>query len=140
MSKEKIKVNWQKNLSFLAEVNNHNLILDASEQVGGENKGPRPKPLLMAALAGCTGMDVVSIFKKMRVELDDFNVYVEGDITEEHPKQFTSMHIIYEFKGKNLPEEKLQKAVDLSDERYCGVSAMFKKAIKITHEIRILED
>lgn len=140
MSKEKIKVNWQKNLSFLAEVNNHNLILDASEQVGGENKGPRPKPLLMAALAGCTGMDVVSILKKMRVELDDFNVYVEGDITEEHPKQFTSMHIIYEFKGKNLPEEKLQKAVDLSDERYCGVSAMFKKAIKITHEIRILED
>jgi len=140
MTKEKIKVNWQKNLSFLAEVNNHKIVLDASEQVGGENKGPRPKPLLMAALAGCTGMDVVSILKKMRVELDDFNVYVEGDITEEHPKQFTSMHIVYEFKGKNLPEEKLQKAVDLSDERYCGVSAMFKKAIKITHEIKILED
>ena len=140
MTKEKIKVNWQKNLSFLAEVNNHKIVLDASEQVGGENKGPRPKPLLMAALAGCTGMDVVSILKKMRVELDDFNVYVEGDITEEHPKQFTSIHIVYEFKGKNLPEEKLQKAVDLSDERYCGVSAMFKKAIKITHEIKILED
>ena len=140
MTKEKIKVNWQKNLSFLAEVNNHKIVLDASEQVGGENKGPRPKPLLMAALAGCTGMDVVSILKKMRVELDDFNVYVEGDITEEHPKQFTSMHIVYEFKGKNLPEEKLQKAVDLSDERYCGVSAMFKKAIEVTHEIKILED
>ncbi|HZH72066.1 MAG TPA: OsmC family protein [Mariniphaga sp.] len=140
MTKEKIKVNWQKNLSFLAEVNNHKIVLDASEQVGGENKGPRPKPLLMAALAGCTGMDVVSILKKMRVELDDFNVYVEGDITEEHPKQFTSMHIVYEFKGKNLPEEKLQKAVNLSDERYCGVSAMFKKAIEVTHEIKILED
>jgi putative redox protein len=94
---------------------------------------------MLAALAGCTGMDVVSILKKMRVDLDDFNVYVEGDLTEEHPKQYAQMHVIYEFKGKNLPEEKLQKAVNLSEERYCGVSAMYRKAFGITSEIKIIE-
>ena len=94
---------------------------------------------MLTALAGCKGMDVVSILKKLRVELDDFNVYVEGDLTEEHPKKFTQMHVIYEFKGKNLPVEKLQKAVNLSEERYCGVSAMYRKFIGLTSEIKIIE-
>ena len=119
-------------MAFEADVNGHKITLDAAEQVGGENRGPRPKPLLMVGLAGCTGMDVVSILKKMRVELDGFNVRVEADLTDEHPKQFTKMHVIYEFKGKDLPMEKLQKAISLSEERYCGVSAMYKKAIEIT--------
>jgi putative redox protein len=139
MAKEQVKINWLENMAFSAEVNGHKVVLDAAETVGGENRGPRPKPLLLAALAGCTGMDVVSILKKMRVELDGLNISVDGDLTEEHPKQFTKMHITYEFTGKNLPEEKLQKAVTLSDERYCGVSAMFRKAIEITYEIKIIE-
>ncbi len=139
MAKEQVKINWLENMAFSAEVNGHEILLDASDKVGGENRGPRPKPMLLASLAGCTGMDVVSILKKMRVELDDLNIYVDGDLTEEHPKQFTRMHITYEFTGKNLPEEKLQKAVSLSDERYCGVSAMFRKAIEISYEIKIIE-
>jgi putative redox protein len=139
MTKEQVKIKWLENMAFSAEVNGHEMILDAAEKVGGENRGPRPKPLMMAALAGCTGMDVVSILKKMRVDLDDFNVYVEGDLTEEHPKKYTQMHVIYEFKGKNLPEEKLQKAVNLSEESYCGVSAMYRKAFGITSEIKIIE-
>ena len=138
MAKQEIKINWMENMAFEADVNGHKLILDAGEQVGGENRGPRPKPLLMVGLAGCTGMDVISILKKMRVEPEEFNVRVEGDITEEHPKQFRQMKVIYEFKGKDLPMEKLQKAVSLSEERYCGVSAMFKKAIEITSKIVIL--
>ena len=138
MAKQEIKVNWLKNMAFEADINGHKITLDAAEQVGGENRGPRPKPLLMVGLAGCTGMDVVSILKKMRVEVDDFNVRIEGDVSDEHPKQFTQMHVIYEFKGKDLPLEKLQKAVSLSEERYCGVSAMFKKAIELTSEIKIL--
>ena len=139
MAKEQVKIKWLENMAFSAEVNGHEMILDASEKVGGKNRGPRPKPLMMAALAGCTGMDVVSILKKMRVDLDDFNVVVEGDLTDEHPKKYTQMHVIYEFKGKNLPEEKLQKAVNLSEERYCGVSAMYRKAFGITSEIKIIE-
>jgi len=139
MAKQEIKVNWMENMAFKAEVNGHELMLDAAAEVGGENRGPRPKPLLMVALAGCTGMDVVSILKKMRVELDDFNVRIEGDVTEEHPKQFTQMHVIYEFKGNDLPIDKLKKAVSLSEERYCGVSAMFRKAIELSSEIKILD-
>lgn len=139
MAKQEVRVNYLENMAFEAEVNGHKIILDAAEGVGGENRGPRPKPLMLTALAGCTGMDVVSILKKMRVEFDDFNVIVEGDLTEEHPKQFYKMNVIYEFKGKDLPLEKLEKAVSLSEERYCGVSAMYKKAIEITSEIRVIE-
>jgi len=139
MAKQEVKVSYLKNMAFEAEVNGHKIVLDAAEGVGGENRGPRPKPLMLTALAGCTGMDVVSILKKMRVEFEDFNVIVEGDLTEEHPKQFYKMNVIYEFKGSNLPMEKLQKAVSLSEERYCGVSALYKKAIEVTSEIRIIE-
>lgn len=139
MAKEQIKINWLENMAFEAKVNGHTIILDATEAVGGENRGPRPKPLMLVALAGCTGMDVVSILKKMRVEPEGFNVLVEGDLTEEHPKQFTKMHVIYEFKGKDLPMDKLEKAINLSEERYCGVSAMYRKAFGITSEIRIID-
>ncbi len=107
--------------------------------MGGKDLGPRPKPLILVALAGCTGMDVIAILKKMKVNPDYFNVDVKGEVTEEHPKQFSSMHIVYEFRGKDLPLDKLQKAIDLSQEKYCGVSAMLKKAMPITSEIRILD-
>ena len=139
MAKEQIRINWLEKMAFEAEINGHKIMLDAAEPVGGENRGARPKPLMMVALAGCTGMDVVSILNKMRVEVDGFNVFVEGDLTEEHPKQFSQMHLVYEFKGKDLPMDKLEKAVNLSQEKYCGVSAMYKKAFGITSEIRITE-
>ncbi len=139
MSTEKVRINWLENMAFEAEVNGHKLLLDAAERVGGENRGPRPKPLMLVALAGCTGMDVVSILKKMRVEVEEFHVEVEGELTDEHPKQFSQMKVIYSFKGKDLPTDKLQKAVNLSEERYCGVSAMYRKAFGISSEIRITE-
>ena len=137
--KDSITIDWLSDMAFETEVNGHKIYLDATEKVGGKNLGPRPKPFMMVALAGCTGMDVVSILKKMRVELEDFNVVVEGDLTEEHPKQFYKMNVIYEFKGKDLPLEKLKKAVSLSEERYCGVSALYRKAIELTSEIKIIE-
>lgn len=139
MTKQQVKISWKDKMAFSADVDGHEIMLDAAEKAGGENRGPRPKPLMLAALAGCTGMDVVSILKKMRVEVEDFNVSVEGDLTEEHPKQFTKMHVIYEFKGKDLPMEKLKKAVSLSEERYCGVSATYRQAMEITSEIKVSE-
>ena len=138
MAQEEIKVDWIENMAFKAEVNGHEIILDAVEAVGGENRGPRPKPLMMVALAGCTGMDVISILKKMRVEIEGFAVRVIGDLTEEHPKHFEKMHVIYEFKGKDLPMDKLEKAISLSEERYCGVSVSYRQAMGITSEIRIV--
>ena len=137
--KTSTKIKWTGNMSWETELFGHKLILDASEENGGENKGTRPKILMLTALAGCTGMDVVSILKKMRVEVEDIQIFVEGDLTEEHPKYYEKMHVVYEFKGKNLPMDKLEKAVSLSEERYCGVSALYKKAIPVTTEIRIVD-
>jgi putative redox protein len=139
MAKQEVKVSWKDKMAFEAEVNGHKIMLDAAEAVGGEDRGPRPKPLMLTALAGCTGMDVISILKKMRVEVEDFDVTVEGDLTDEHPKQYYKMNVIYTFKGKDLPLEKLKKAVSLSEERYCGVSALYRKVIEVTSEIKIID-
>ncbi|MBN1250637.1 MAG: OsmC family protein [Bacteroidales bacterium] len=137
--KESIEAKWLKKMAFEVEVAGHKIIIDAKENVGGEDKGPQPKPFMLVALGGCTAMDVVSILAKMRVELDDFKVRVEGDLTEEHPKHFHKMKVIYEFTGKNLPMDKIQKAVNLSEERYCGVSASYREAMELTSEIIIHE-
>jgi putative redox protein len=135
--KHQIECNWQGKMAFEASVQGHKIIMDADEQSGGENRGPKPKPLMLVAQAGCTGMDVVSILKKMKVELDSFRIVVEGDAADEHPKYYKSVHIKYYFKGQNLDAEKLQKAVDLSLDRYCGVSAQFKMGIPVTSEFII---
>lgn len=136
--KESINLKWSENMVFEGEVDNYKITVDAKPEHGGTYKGPRPKPLLMLSLAGCTAMDVISILKKMRVDISDFNVRVEGDLKEEHPKQFTAIHLIYEFKGKDLQMSKLEKAVELSQTTYCGVSATLRKAINITYEIKVL--
>lgn len=137
--KETVSTRWLDNMSFESEVNGHKLIIDAKEEVGGQDRGPRPKPLMLAALGGCTSMDVVSILKKMRVEIKSLNVIVEGELTEEHPKHFSKMHVIYEVEGENLPLDKIEKAVSLSEEKYCGVSVVYKQVMEITSEIRIIE-
>jgi putative redox protein len=133
--KKIVNTQWLGDMKFDSEVNGHHIIIDALPEAGGSDSGPRPKTLMLTALAGCTGMDVVSILKKMRVEVDRFNVEVLAEETEEHPKHFAQMHIIYRFAGKDLPMDKLEKAVELSQERYCGVSFMYRKAMEVTHEI-----
>ena len=127
-------------MAFEGTPNGHKIIFDAEPHVGGEDKGPRPKQFMLYALAGCTGMDVVSILKKMRVNLKAFNVTIEGELTEEHPKQYNKMKVIYTFTGKDLPLEKLKKAVDLSEDRYCGVSATYKKVLELTSEIVVIDE
>ena len=137
--KETITTKWLSDLAFEAEVDGHKIYMDSSMEHGGKNTGPRPKPLMMIALAGCTGMDVASILKKMKVEFETFSVDVEGDVTEEHPKRFEGMKLIYRVKGKDIKRKNIEKAVNLSITRYCGVSANYAKAFPITHEIIIEE-
>ncbi|HRZ42169.1 MAG TPA: OsmC family protein [Bacteroidales bacterium] len=136
--KHRIELNWLEDMAFSAEVNEHRITLDADEMVGGENRGPRPKPLMLAALAGCTAMDVISILKKMKSEPEDLTIMVEASLTDEHPKVYSSFHLIFQFKGEGLDPEKLEKAIHLSQEKYCGVSAMYRKFATITHEIRLI--
>jgi putative redox protein len=137
--KETISAKWLNDLAFEAEVDGHKVYMDSSQEHGGKNTGPRPKPLMMVALAGCTGMDVAAILGKMREEVEEFTVEVEGDVTEEHPKRFEGMKIIYRVKGKNINRKNVEKAVDLSINRYCGVSANYSQAFPIAHEIIIEE-
>ncbi len=138
MAKHSITANWKKGMAFEADIMGHTIRMDAGEEVGGKDSGVSPKPLMLLALAGCTGMDVVSILKKMKVEFEDLKISVEGDLTEEHPKQYSAMKLIYEFKGTDLPMEKLEKAINMSQEKYCGVSALYQKAIDVSHEIRVV--
>jgi putative redox protein len=132
-----VKLNHLEKMQFESELNGHKITIDADPKAGGENKGPRPKPLMLLSLAGCTAMDVISILRKMRVEPDDFNVEVQADQTDEHPKHYHKMHVIYSFEGDDLPPDKIKKAVNLSEERYCGVSAVYRKAIDMSLEIRV---
>jgi putative redox protein len=132
-----VDVNWKSNLAFTANVNGFEIQIDAVPEVGGTNLGPRPKPLILAALGGCTGMDVVSILNKMRVAIDGLDIKVEAEETNEHPKVYNKFHIIYHFKGKDLPLDKLEKAIQLSQDRYCGVSEMLRKTAELTFEIRM---
>lgn len=130
---------WTENLAFECDMDGHHLVVDASKESGGDDLGPRPKKLMMAALAGCTGIDVISILKKMKVEPESFNVIVEGDVADEHPMRYYKMKVIYQFKGKDLPMDKLEKAVKLSEEKYCGVSAAYRLAMDLSLEIRVIE-
>lgn len=137
--KHEVNMSWKDNLAFEADMDGHKIVIDATVEGGGSDLGPRPKKLMLTALAGCTGIDVIMILKKMKVEPEAFNVIVEADVTEEHPKHYSKMKVIYQFKGKDLPLDKLKKAVKLSEDKYCGVTAVYKKAIKIESEIRVLE-
>jgi putative redox protein len=139
MGKDIVKTKWVDGMAFECEISGHKVTIDAVPEVGGKDLGPRPKALMLASLGGCTAMDVISILKKMRVEVKDLNVIVEGDLTDEHPKHFYKMHVVYEVTGKNLPIDKIKKAVNLSEERYCGVSAVYNKAMEITSEIKLIE-
>ena len=128
---------WQGGMAFEAVQDGHRIILDAGEEVGGKDLGSRPKTLMLTALGGCTGMDVISILRKMKVQPDAFAVRVRGDLTEEHPRVFSAIHLEYLFSGHDLPLDKLEKAVALSQDRYCGVTAMLAKVCPLTHAIRI---
>jgi len=132
-----VETRWQGKMAFVANVSGHEVMMDADTGVGGEDLGPRPKALLLAGLAGCTGMDVISILEKMRVFPATFDVKIEAEQTEEHPKVYSHITLVYQFGGKDLPIEKLEKAVSLSQDRYCGVSAMLSKAAVLTHRIEV---
>jgi putative redox protein len=139
MEKHTLVATWLGNVAFESEITGHKIITDLTRESGGEDKGYSPKRLMLMALAGCTGIDVASIIAKMKLEVSSFRILIEADVTDNHPKYYESMHVVFEFTGKELPPEKLKRAVELSEEKYCGVMAVYKKAIRMSSEIRILE-
>ena len=133
---ETVSTAWAGGMVFDSVVSGHHVIMDAEREFGGKDQGSRPKFLLLAALTGCTGMDVASILKKMQVPVEGLVITAHAEVASGHPKVLTKIHLVYEFKGKDLPLQKLQTACDLSQEKYCSVSAMLKKACPVTCEIR----
>ena len=130
-----ITANWKEGMHFEINALGGMVDTDAADDFGGKGKGIRAKSLMLSAIAGCTGIDVLSIINKMRIELNDFYIEVKGNLTEDHPKIFDTVHISYYFVGNDLDEEKIIKAVNLSFDKYCGVIAMFKKFATVTKEI-----
>lgn len=123
---------WKKEHEFIADHSGNTIKID-----GEKKHGHGPKALLLSALAGCSGIDVVDILKKMKVEFSDFVMETEAELTEDHPKVFNQVTITYKVTTARSNEEKVRKAIDLSLEKYCGVSAMLRKNSPVNYKLII---
>jgi len=133
--KHEIETQWMGKMQFNALVNGHTIVMDAPERVGGEDHGPIPKPFVLSALSGCTGMDVVAILRKAGTEVDNLNIRVTGEISKQPPIEYVAAHLVYDFKGKPEYRQAALQAVSDSQEKYCGISHMLKKIMPVTWEV-----
>ena len=131
-------VNWKAGLSFEGTVAGHAVAIDTTVSGGGSNTGMSPKQMLLASLCGCSGMDVVEIMQKMRVRFTQLQIIAEAEQTDTHPKVFKYIKMTYKSDIESDDIEKLSKAINLSHEKYCGISAMLKKHCDISHSIEII--
>lgn len=118
----------------------HRVRVDAAPDVGGRNSGPRPMELLLAGLGSCTAMDVISILRKMRQEITAYSVQVTGERAKSHPKVFTHIVVEHLVTGRGLDAEAVEKAIQLSERKYCGASAMLGKVAQVEHVYRLSEE
>lgn len=131
MSTNTSHTKWLGGLAFESTNPGGVLTIDASIEQGGKGSGFRPKAMMLNSLAGCSAMDIANLVKKMRANIDTFTIDVEGDLTDEEVQTYHTFRVTYNFYGSNLDEEKLQKIVHLSTDKYCGVMAMFRHFAKI---------
>ncbi|MGX8176924.1 OsmC family protein [Exiguobacterium artemiae] len=126
---------WNHKMGFSGETESgHHLAMDAAPDNGGDNQAPRPTELLLHAVAGCTGIDIVSILEKMRLTLTSFEMDIEGERADEHPRRFTTISIHYRLEG-DLPEDKVRRAISLSKDKYCSVSQSLNAEIEVYYSI-----
>jgi putative redox protein len=118
----------------------HHIILDAAEQNGGEDSGPRPMEMLLVALASCSGMDIITILRKKRQDITGYELRVHGERTEVHPKIFVDITVEHIFTGRNIRPEAVERAIELTEERYCGASAMLGKTAILKHTFILFEE
>ncbi len=118
---------------------NHWLAMDAAEEHDGSDAASRPMELLLIGLGGCTGIDINTLLDKMRVDYDDLKMAISAKRKEDHPKAFTEIELTYKIYGKDLPEDKVAKAVRLTQERYCSATHSLKNPAEVTYEYEIIE-
>jgi putative redox protein len=137
--KHEANVRWAGRMTFLGKAGtNHIVPMDTTSEFDGDSSATKPLELLLIALGGCTGMDIVPLFKKMRQDVTAVELNISAERSEEHPKVYTKIDIEYVVTGRNLEEDKVKRAIDLSQERYCSVSAMLKKSCPVNYTFRIV--
>ncbi|HAB51191.1 MAG TPA: osmotically inducible protein OsmC [Ignavibacteriales bacterium] len=140
MSIKKAIVKHIKGVTFLGKSDsNHWVTMDGPESFGGSDAGTRPKELLLIALGGCTGSDVITILQKKKVQINNFEMNISADVADEHPQVFTKINVEYVFHGKDIQEKDVERAIELSQTKYCSVTHMLNKAMEISHSFKILE-
>ena len=132
-----VSLEWKGKMHFESKGPGGSVLIDGVEEFGGEGKGVRPKAMMLSALAGCSGIDIVDILEKMKVVDYELKMEVEGFLTEEHPKFYDKVHVDYHFYGTDLNPKKIDKAVKLSVDKYCGVMEMFRQFSTVTTAIHI---
>lgn len=131
----KARIKWTDGRQFVGESGSgHAVIMDGAPESGGRNTGIRPMEMMLLGLGGCTAFDVVMILERGREKVTSLEIELDGERAAEDPKVFTSVKIIYRLKGKALKPQAVERAIKLSEEKYCSASAMFAKTAKITHE------
>ena len=135
-----VNISWRGNLTFIGKSQSGTVLMDASPDVGGEGLAPKPMEMVLFALAGCTGMDVISILKKMKQKITMLKIDIKAQTRDEHPKVFTKIDLTYNIKGRELDSEKVKHAVYLSKTKYCSVQAMLSKTAEINYIVNIAKE
>ena len=138
MASSTINAVFKGGMNFTADINGHKIEIDTDEAHGGNNLGTRPKAMMLAALAGCTGLDIIGILNKMRVSFSEYSIKVEGHLTEGDAAIYDEVTVKHTIKVAKADEPKVEKAVKLSQEKYCGVTKMFEAFAKVSYKINYL--
>ena len=140
MAKHSATIKQLQGITFAGKSESNNwVMMDGPESFGGSNAAIRPKELLLLSLGVCTSADVIAILRKKRVKLDSFQLNISAESTETHPKVYTKIHLEYVFDGSDIKEKDVERAIELSQNTYCGVTAMLQKSIEITHSYRLVD-
>ena len=135
----KCRIKWIDHMSFVGEsASGHSVVMDGAPEAGGRNLGVRPMEMVLLGLGGCTSFDVISILQKSRQPVTDCVVEIEAERADSVPKVFTRIHIHFVVSGRGLDESKVDRAVNLSADKYCSVSRMLEKAATITHDFEVV--
>lgn len=136
----KARVKWVEGMAFMAEsASGHAMIMDGAPDIGGRNLGPRPMELVLMGAGGCTSIDVVMILRKSRQDVTDCEVELVAERADDHPKVFTKIHFHFIVKGRKLKPEIVERAINLSAEKYCSATIMLAKSAAISHDYEIVE-
>ncbi|HNL38222.1 MAG TPA: OsmC family protein [Saprospiraceae bacterium] len=138
MSQHHVTTRWAGKMAFDSTIGHHVVRIDTKPDAG-DDTGPGPKSLLLVALTGCTGIDMAALLPKMRVVFDTLEIEATAPLTEEHPKVYTEINLVYRISGKNISEEKVRRAIELSQDKYCGVTAMLKAHCPIHWSLEVLQ-